>query len=338
MPLDSRNYPRETESETEEIKSNGLSLAGSLRDNLELAYRYYWEKGSSHFFYRQGIGSVHCRSFIETQNKKLLVMSPGRAESSLKYSELAYELKSKGFDIIIIDHRGQGLSERYNVAHDLGHVCRFQNYNDDLINIVEHFCEKKSYKKVIGLGHSMGGAILLGAANKAPELISGLILSSPMLKVKTRNFPELFTRYSLKILTKTHLVHTPITKREARDLKERFEGNKVSSCLQRFQFLKDLEKRHPQIKLGPPTLNWLSEAMDMGSLIVKNRKTFQTATLLMQAEVDDIVCNSAQNQFAHDMSNCRLIRLKDSRHEILQENDSIRNRAMVQIHKFLKEN
>lgn len=338
MPLDSRNCAREIEAETEEIKSTGLSMAGSLRESLELAYLYYWEKGASQFFYRQGVGSVHCRSFIEAQNKKLLIMSPGRAESSLKYSELAYELKGKGFDIIIIDHRGQGLSERYNVAHDLGHVCRFQNYHEDLISIVEHFCEKKSYKKVMGLGHSMGGAILLGAADRKPELISGLILSSPMLKVKTRNFPELFTRYSLKVLTKTHLVHTPITKREAKDLKENFEGNKVSSCLQRFEFLKDLEKRHPQIKLGPPTVNWLSEAMDMGRHIIKSRKSFQVATLLMQAEVDEIVCNSAQNQFAHDMGNCRLIRLKDSRHEILQENDFIRNRALVQIHKFLKEN
>ena len=43
----------------------------------------------------------------------MLVISPGQGEPALKYAELVYDLKDTGYDIFVIDHRGQGASDRH---------------------------------------------------------------------------------------------------------------------------------------------------------------------------------------------------------------------------------
>mgnify|MGYP000563105068 CR=1 FL=1 len=69
---------------------------------------------------------------------------------------------------------------------------------------------------------------------------------------------------------------------------------------------------------------------------MRDKSAYKCPMLLIQADQDTIVCNEAQNKFAHEVENCRIIRLKECRHEILQESNSIRNRALVQITQFLK--
>ncbi|MCF8060135.1 MAG: alpha/beta hydrolase [Bacteriovoracaceae bacterium] len=337
MPLDSRQMTFDISSDSVSSESSGPREILGLREALENSYQYYWNKGQSHFFYRLGIGSVHCRSFVEERNKSLLIISPGRAESSLKYAELCLELKGSGFDILVLDHRGQGFSERYFGLDNLGHVESFRDYADDFVDIVSHFQERKKYQKTIVLAHSMGAAIGLTGLLRAPGLCQGMILSSPMLKVLTRKVPEPLARMALKTMTKSWLKTNPVNRREGKDQREAFKINFNTGCEERFTFFREMEKRHPQIMIGSPTYGWLSEALVMGRHIWKEKKQLDCALLLIQAERDELVCNKAQDQFAHAVNNCRLIRLKESKHEVLQERNAIRNRALVQIHKFLKE-
>lgn len=62
----------------------------------------------------------------------MIVICPGRIESYVKYAELAYDLVHTGFDVLIIDHRGQGLSGRMLSDTHRGHVDNFSDYVDDL--------------------------------------------------------------------------------------------------------------------------------------------------------------------------------------------------------------
>lgn len=55
-----------------------------------------------------------------------------RIESYVKYAELAYDLFHSGFDVLIIDHRGQGRSGRMLSDPHRGHVDNFNDYVDDL--------------------------------------------------------------------------------------------------------------------------------------------------------------------------------------------------------------
>ncbi|MCT6568541.1 alpha/beta fold hydrolase, partial [Staphylococcus aureus] len=42
----------------------------------------------------------------------MVVVVPGRIESYVKYPEVAYDLFQQGYDVIVLDHRGQGRSGR----------------------------------------------------------------------------------------------------------------------------------------------------------------------------------------------------------------------------------
>lgn len=308
-----------------------------LDEVLAAAYEYYWNHGQSHFFYRPGVGSVHARSFTEDRNKSLLIVLPGRGESSLKYCEIAYELKGSGYDVVVVDHRGQGFSERNPNSQGLGHVNQWQEYVDDVIEISEHFKEKKKYKKTIVLSHSMGGAISLAAKIKNPDFCQGMILSSPMMRVQTLSVPEPIARATLGFLSSTHIGKSAVPMYRGQDALKDFNENNLTSSQERYKFFIDIKKKHPQIQVGAPTTRWLYEALKLGNFIWRKRSQIDCGLLIMQAGEERIVCNQTQEKFALGLTNCRLIKLKDSLHEILHERDAIRNRALVQVQKFLKE-
>jgi len=46
---------------------------------------------------------LHCTVYKKPEHKRLLIISPGRTESSLKYLEWFYDLKDLGYDIVGID-------------------------------------------------------------------------------------------------------------------------------------------------------------------------------------------------------------------------------------------
>ena len=102
----------------------------SSRFSNEIAH--FWQQGSFADF--RGINDIRINyaAFSRGENKQCLVIVPGRCEGYLKYKEVAYDLYLQGYDIFIIDHRGQGLSERMLPNKFKGYVENFDNYADDL--------------------------------------------------------------------------------------------------------------------------------------------------------------------------------------------------------------
>ena len=70
--------------------------------------------------------------FTSPQHHRVILIVPGRIESYIKYPELAYDLFHCGYDVVIIDHRGQGRSDRLLADSHRGHVVEFSDYVDDL--------------------------------------------------------------------------------------------------------------------------------------------------------------------------------------------------------------
>lgn len=62
--------------------------------------------------------------FRAQHHDRVVVICPGRIESYVKYAELAYDLFHLGFDVLIIDHRGQGRSGRLLADPHLGQIGR----------------------------------------------------------------------------------------------------------------------------------------------------------------------------------------------------------------------
>lgn len=105
-----------------------------------------------------GVDAVPIRfvRFTAPQNDKIVVVFSGRIESYVKYSEVAYDLFHRGYDVLIMDHRGQGRSGRMLQDGHRGHVLRFSDYVDDAETLCQQHIDVKRYTRRFALAHSMG--------------------------------------------------------------------------------------------------------------------------------------------------------------------------------------
>ena len=105
-------------------------------------------------------------TYLSTNPKNLnsslgtIVISPGRTESSLNWSELSVAFKNAGYAVAIIDHISQGQSERIVHDKDIGHIDHFESYSDDF-NLFLSSVKNKTKGPYYLIGNSMGAPIAL---------------------------------------------------------------------------------------------------------------------------------------------------------------------------------
>lgn len=121
--------------------------------------------------------NIFYRHYQAPNERARLVIAHGLGEHSGRYGNVVNWLLPKDISIWAPDHRGHGKS-----GGKRGHILNFEQYLLDLRLMVEIAREQLPVnRKVFLLGHSMGGLIAIFFALRNPELIDGLIASSPAL-------------------------------------------------------------------------------------------------------------------------------------------------------------
>ncbi|MBA4209371.1 MAG: alpha/beta hydrolase [Parvibaculum sp.] len=250
----------------------------------------------------------------------------GRTEFIEKYFEVAGELRQRGFAVVTMDWRGQGLSDRLLGDPRKGHIDDFSTFDRDLARLMISVAPRFP-KPWIGLAHSMGGQILLRAAHEHPEWFSRIALSAPMFGLK---FSQ---RLARAIRSATALLHlagrdgefVPGGNGKAAD-ETPFAKNILTQDERRYGLLQALLRAEPALCLGAATVGWLHAAfrsMDMTSAPAWLRRV-GTPLLICEAERDALVSGRALAHAALHMPNALLVTIPDARHEILIERDEAR--------------
>lgn len=132
-----------------------------------------------------GVDDVPIRyvRFSAPQHQRVVVISPGRIESYVKYPEVAYDLFQRGYDVMIIDHRGQGRSGRLLADSHRGHVVNFADYVEDFTRFYQQAVLPLGYRQHFALAHSMGGAILAQFLARQPQAFAAAALCAPMFGI-----------------------------------------------------------------------------------------------------------------------------------------------------------
>ncbi|CAG8947846.1 unnamed protein product [Penicillium salamii] len=132
-----------------------------------------------------GVGNLTLRyvRFTSPQHKRVILIVPGRIESYIKYPALAYDLFHCGFDVVILDHRGQGRSDRLLEDSHRGHVAEFTHYVDDLETLYLKEIISGHYQQRYALAHSMGGAILTLFLARQPQAFHAAALLAPLFGI-----------------------------------------------------------------------------------------------------------------------------------------------------------
>lgn len=118
-----------------------------------------------------------------------ILLFAGRTEYIEKYAPVADDLTAAGYDVLAIDWRGQGLSDRLLADRRIGHVGDFSDYQRDVVEMVVAATRMDLPRPWHLLAHSMGGCIGLAALH-ADLPVASAAFSAPMWGINLRQVPQ----------------------------------------------------------------------------------------------------------------------------------------------------
>jgi lysophospholipase len=265
---------------------------------------------------------------VQGAPRGVCVLLDGQTEFLEKYEEVARELNARGFRVAALDWRGQGGSARLVTDPLKVHVTDFADYDGDLAAFMEQVVRPLSDKPPIALAHSMGGHILIRALHDKPDLFAAAVATAPMLRALTRGYPPAFARLVCLAENVAGRQEDWVWGMADRDpLKKSFEDNLVTSDRARFARTQALLAAQNDIRLAGPTWGWLEAAYRSMNRVMADgyAQAITTPLLILGAGRDRIVDTRATRQFAARLPNGAYLEFAEAEHEIMMENDSIRD-------------
>ncbi|MFT7457215.1 MAG: lysophospholipase [Marinobacter maritimus] len=320
----------------------GLTTEAELSNTFNSQINAFWKKNAMSGSL-QGIGNKRLHTIsIKTGNANAIVISQGRNESVLKYQELAFDLNRQGYDLYLIDHRGQGFSERLGRDRYHGHVVHFQNYVDDLNRYILSLDLANHYQHNYLLAHSMGGTISALYLEKYDHPFQAAIFLSPMMSINLGRIPRVIAN----ILTSGGAALCSWFSDKScyvfggEEYKPKaFVGNHLTSSEVRFNASQNTFTAFPETQLGDASMRWVAQSLSATKQAVDNANKINIPILLLQAGADKVVTAAGQNKFFKKLTQCKakqFLTIPDAEHEIYLEKDQSRLAALNTVLKFLQ--
>ena len=254
-------------------------------------------------------------------DKGTILLFPGRTEYIEKYGRVAAEFAARGYGMVAVDWRGQGLSDRPAHRHDMGHVVSFDEYREDVAVLRQAFRDLNLRKPCFLLGHSMGGAIGLRALYDGLPA-SAAVFTAPMWGIRMTRFLRAISGIVLGLSKPLGLDKTfaPTTGPAAPMV---FDGNPLTHDRCQFDYMEGQVARHPELALGGPSITWVHAALEeSGALLEKAPLDIPILTILGTEE--EIVEPAAIHERMANWPNGQLETVQGARHEVLMEVPGLR--------------
>ncbi len=187
---------------------------------------------------------------------------PGRTEYVEKYGRAADELRLRGYAMLTVDWRGQGLADRPLDDKMSGHVGDFAEYQLDMDAMLVFARAQRLPEPYYMIAHSMGGCIGLrslmrglpfkAAAFTAPMwgiLIAAWMRPLAIALTTASRWLNFDNRYAPGTGAKTYVLEAPFT------------GNSLTTDAEMWDYMRQQALAHPDLTLGGPSLGWLKAAL-----------------------------------------------------------------------------
>ncbi len=262
-----------------------------------------------------------------------VIISPGRAEFCEKYFETADEFRARGFTVLVIDHRGQGLSDRILPNPIRGsYISDFGVYIDDMQAIIDAV-EPDLPRPHLLYAHSMGGCVALYGMMRGSLRFDAAVLSTPMVGVVGLEQP--LVTPIMSAISKLGAAKRPIPFRSQKNgMPAPFPNNKHTSDRRRYGIWRSYFDAAPRLRVGGPTFGWLAAAGRAMKYIDQHVGDYNVPSLVLNAGSDRIVMPCDVEKFAR-RAGTDYFSIGISRHEIYMEKDDIRSQMWEAIDVFL---
>lgn len=261
----------------------------------------------------------------------------GRAEFIEKYFETIQDLRGRGFAVVAFDWRGQGGSDRTVEDATKGHVGDFDEYRRDLLAIESQILVPLMPKPAFGLAHSMGGAICLIAAREGRLPFERLVTIAPMLGIAMIRHPRAAMRLA-SVLDRLGFGRRFVPGGTSVSIATKpFPGNRLTTDPVRYARNAAAALAVGAGAIGDPTVAWLAAAFRAMRRLADPRFPLDIRVpILVLAAGDDPVCSTpAIQRFAARLKAGHTITLRGARHEILMEQDAIREQFWAAFDAFV---
>lgn len=259
---------------------------------------------------------------------------PGYTEFIEKHLETVGDLRARGFGVVVLDWRGQGLSARFLPDTSKGHIDSFETHLDDLDAVVADAGLPEGAPLTV-FGHSMGGHLAIWFCRRHPDRVARAVAIAPMIGVAALGRPvgALLSVFCAVGLSGRYVFGgAPYGPQ-----RQRFEGNRLTSDRARFERVHRLIAANPALAVSDPTFGWVRAAW-RSIQFTHGAGWFESIRmpiLVALAEDDRIVDNAATERAILRLPAVTELRIPAARHEILGETDAIRATFWAAADRFL---
>jgi lysophospholipase len=270
----------------------------------------------------------------------------GRAEFIEKYAETANALTARGFRVVAVDWRNQGLSDRPLANRQIHHLTDFALLVDDLDCVYRQVAAPVAAETggpLILLAHSMGGLVatlaLARHAGDDPGRYAAVLLAAPMYAIHTGPLPRRMARALASLGLACGCGARYAFWQGDYDPAEGIfrPDNKITADPRRYAAFHTPYAERPELRVGGVSFAWVAAALDAEDAL-RHRLALErvrTPVLLLSAPDDRVVRAELHREVAARLNNAHLVEYPGAKHELLMECDAIRDRVWADIDDFL---
>ena len=292
------------------------------------------------FFYLPSFDGLKLRVGLWDQKSRnakargTILLQQGHNEFIEKYFEVIQEFIYRNFNVICFDWRGQGLSQRLNQDKHKSFVKSFDFHDHDIKFLLEKIINPYLEKPLIGVGHSMGGCLMLSALNNHKNEFDYAILSAPMLGFKYEFLLKILAKTSSFILKDDDYF---VGSKPNMGIETKFIENELTTDPERYERTLKLVRINPDLRLWGTTNAFVKSVIDRFKLIRKPGwiKDINTNLLVLNSLEDKVVDSRKTIQLLKENKNIKIKNFKNVKHEIFMEKDVARNKLWNHIDNFL---
>lgn len=293
------------------------------------------EQCDFHSFDGLNLRYYHASQGEGKEPKGCIVMLHGYCGFWGKFHEVAHFFWQAGFDIFFLEQRGHGYSGRQIDDKDMVHVIDYADYIADVKTFMDKIVIPSAGKipKII-YAHSMGGAIAALFLEEHPEYFDAAVLSSPMFSIKTGSTPSIAVKLLCAKIRLLNQENLPFPGGKRFDGIPSFETSSARSE-KRYNYIFNQRLRDEHYHTYMMSNGWGAASFKATARLLRRASKVKTPVLLLTAGNDALVNMSGHEKFAKRASNVQHINYEDSKHEIYNDVDEVREKYFNDIFNFI---
>lgn len=265
-----------------------------------------------------------------------VLLFPGRGDYIELYGHPVSALVEAGFNAVVIDWRGHGLSGRIARNPKMGHINSFSDYQLDVDVLVNCIDELGLPKPHFLVGHSMGACIgLRSLLNGLP--VEAAAFSAPMFGIYMAPYERVAAwplTWAMQAIGKGQ-IYAPGFNDESYVFRHDFASNTLTNSEIEYERWIMQGTKRPELHTGGPSMGWLYAALKECSDLTKLSSPDVPCLTFCGNQEETVSVTSIRARLAN-WPNGHLEEVLNAKHELFLELPEVRDTVIRQIIGFFQ--